>query len=149
MRPWTYLKLGKHWLRGLLVGLGFSGLNFLIYFAQHGPPRLGGRGLTWNSLLTTSLLIGFVEELPYRGLIFQKLNESWSFPVAALLSSLLFVTIHLPGWLSLHIYRTQILIFVFVFGLLMAVLLRYTNSLWAPIVVHSLNDFFAAVLFKL
>ena len=149
VRPSTYLKLRKHWLRGLLVGLGFSGLNFLIYLAQHGLPRLGDRGLGWNSILSTSLLIGFVEELPYRGLIFQKLNECWSFPAAALLSSLLFLTIHLPGWLSLHIYRTQIAIFVFVFGLLMAILFRCANSLWAPIVSHSLNDFFSAVLFNL
>ena len=147
--PWTYLKLRKHWLRGLLVGLGFSGLNFLVYFAQHGPPRLGYAGVTWNSILSTSLLIGFFEELPYRGLIFQKLNESWSFPIAALISSLLFLTIQIPGWLSLHIYRTQLAVFVFIFGLLMAILLRYANSLWAPIVSHSLNDFFSAVLFHL
>jgi membrane protease YdiL (CAAX protease family) len=29
----------------------------------------------------------------------------------------------------------------------MTVLLRYARSLWAPIVSHSLNDFFSAVLF--
>jgi len=149
VRPWSYLKLGKHWLRGLLVGLGFSGLNFLIYFAEHGTRHLSDGGFTWNSILSTSLLIGFVEELPYRGLIFQKLNEWWSFPAADLISSLLFLTIHLPGWLSLHIYRTQTAIFVFIFGLLMTILLRYANSLWAPIVSHSLNDFFSAVLFHL
>jgi membrane protease YdiL (CAAX protease family) len=29
----------------------------------------------------------------------------------------------------------------------MVLLLRYTKSLWAPIVSHSLNDFMSAVLF--
>ena len=146
---WSYLKLRKHWLRGVLVGLGFSALNFLLYFAQRGRPHFGDRGFTWNSILSTFLFIGFVEEVPYRGLIFQKLYEWWSFPAAALVSSLLFLAIHLPGWLSLHIYRTQTAVFVFVFGLLMTILLRYTKLLWAPIVAHSLNDFFSAVLFHL
>jgi uncharacterized protein len=145
--PWNYLKLGKRWMLGVIVGLGLTALNFLLQLAVHGPPQFGDRGLTWNSILSTSLLIGFVEEVPYRGLIFQKLNEWTSFPVAALISSLLFLAIHLPGWLSLHMYRTQSAVFVFVFGLVMTTLLRFTNSLWAPIVSHSTNDFLSAVLF--
>src|SRR4030095_3920047 len=144
---WNYLKLRKRWLGGLLVGLGFSALNCLLYFAQHGPPHFGDIRFTWNSILSTFLLIGFVEEIPYRGFIFQKLNEWCSFPAAALISSLLFVAIHLPGWVSLHIYRTPTALFVFVFGVLMVILFRYTNSWWAPIVSHSLNDFLSAVLF--
>ena len=93
--------------------------------------------------------IGFIEEVPYRGFIFQQLNEWFSFSEAAVISSLLFVTIHLPGWLSLHLFRTQRVIFIFVFGMLMVSLLRYSKSLWAPIVSHSLNDFFSVVLFRI
>jgi membrane protease YdiL (CAAX protease family) len=148
VRPTQYLKLRKHWRRGLLVALAFSALNLLASLAQHGWPHLRAGAITWNSVLSTSLLIGFVEEIPFRGLVFQKLNEWFSFPWASLLSSLLFLAIHLPGWLSLHLFKTQTAIFVFVFGVLMTFLLRYSRSLWAPIVSHSLNDFFAAVVFR-
>lgn len=147
VKPARYLKLTEHWRRGLLFALAFSSLNFLASLAQHGLPHFRAGAFTWNSVLSTSLLIGFVEEVPYRGFIFQKLNEWVSFPYASLISSALFLAIHLPGWLSLGLFRIQVAIFVFVFGVLMTVLLHYARSLWAPIISHSLNDFFAGVLF--
>jgi membrane protease YdiL (CAAX protease family) len=147
VKPIVSLKLTQHWQRGLLVALVFSVLNLLLTLTQRGLPHLHATAFTWNSVLSTSLLVGFVEEIPYRGFIFQRLNEWFSFPVASLISSLLFLLIHLPGWLSLHLFRTQVAIFVFIFGVVMTVLLRYARSLWAPIVSHSLNDFFSAVLF--
>jgi len=145
--PLAYLKLKQYWLRGILIGLGFSILILLLALVQHGAPNLRAGRLTWNSVLSTSLLIGFVEEIPYRGLVFQKLCAWMSRRSAVAISSLLFVAIHLPGWISLHLFRLQSLIFVFVFGVLMALLLLYAKSLWAPIVSHSLNDFISAVLF--
>ena len=147
VKPIVYLKLTQHWRRGLLVALVFSILNLLLTLTQRGLPHLHQSAFTWNSVLSTSLLVGFVEEIPYRGFIFQRLNEWFSFPAASLISSLLFLLVHLPGWLSLHLFKTQVAIFVFIFGVLMTVLLRYARSLWAPIVSHSLNDFFSAVLF--
>lgn len=146
---WSYLKLRTQWRRGLLAALIFSALNFALLLAQHGLPLFRSEAITWNSVLSTSLLIGFVEEIPYRGFILQKLNEWFSFTSAAIISSVLFLAIHLPGWFSLHLFKVRVAIFVFVFGLLMAVLLRYSRSLWAPIVSHSLNDFFTAVVFRL
>jgi CAAX amino terminal protease family. len=147
--PTRYLKLREHWRSGLLAAVMFSILNFLFFMAQRGLPHLRAEGITWNSLLSTTFLIGFIEELPYRGFIFQQLNEWFSLSEAAVISSLLFVAIHLPGWISLHLFRTQAAIFIFVFGLLMVALLRYSKSLWAPIVSHSLNDFFSVVLFRM
>lgn len=148
VNPIRYLKLTQHWRRGLLFAAAFSSLNLLASLVQHGLPHLRSGAVTWNSILSTSLLIGFIEEVPYRGLILQKLNEWFSFPLASLIASLLFLAIHLPGWLSLHLFTIHSAVFVFVFGLLMALLLYFSESLWAPIVSHSLNDFFAAVLFK-
>ena len=145
--PLAWLKLRQHWLRGILFGLGFSVLILLLSLAQHGWPHPRPGALTWNSVLSTSLLIGFVEEIPYRGFVFQKLCEWMSRKSAVVISSLLFVAIHLPGWISLHLFTLPILIFVFVFGVLMALLLLFARSLWAPIISHSLNDFFSAVLF--
>lgn len=142
-----YLKLRKHWLRGILVGLAVGAGIFVLDLIQHGVPHLGSGAITWNSILSTSLLIGFIEEVPYRGFIFQKLEGWFSKTSAVAISTFLFVAIHLPGWLSLHLFTIQIMTFVFVFGVVMAVLLMYTKSLWAPIVAHSLNDFLSAVVF--
>ena len=145
--PLDYLKLKQQWLRGILFGAGFAVVILLLSLAQHGWPHPRPGVLTWNSVLSTSLLIGFVEEIPYRGFVFQKLCEWMSRKSAVAISSLLFVAIHLPGWISLHLLTVPILIFVFVFGVLMALLFLYARSLWAPIISHSLNDFFSAVLF--
>jgi len=142
-----YLKLKSHWQRGLLIAVGFSILNFLLSLARYGWPHPRPGAVTWNSILGTSLLIGFVEEIPYRGFIFQKLAERFSLTTATLLSSLLFLLIHVPGWISLHLLHTGTIIFVFVFGVVMVILFRWTKSLWAPILSHSLNDFMSAVLF--
>jgi hypothetical protein len=87
VKPSRYLKLTEHWRRGLLVALTFSSLNLLASLAQHGLPQFRTGAFTWNSVLSTSLLIGFVEEVPYRGFIFQKLKEWVSFPYASLISS--------------------------------------------------------------
>lgn len=147
--PCSYLKLTTNWRRGVLVALLFSALNFALLAVQHGRPPFRSEAVTWNSILSTSLLIGFVEEIPYRGFMLQKLNEWFSFASAAVISSLLFLAIHLPGWFLLHLFNIRLAIFIFVFGMLMALLLRYTRSLWAPIISHSLNDFFTAVVFHL
>jgi len=149
VNPIVYLKLRQHWHRGVLVALIFSVLNFCLTSLQHGLPHLRSGAISWNSILSTSLLIGVVEEIPYRGFIFQKLHERFSMTVATLVSSLLFVAIHLPGWISLHLFNAATAVFVLVFGILMVLLLRYAKSLWAPIISHSLNDFFSAVLFRL
>ncbi len=147
--PCSYLKMRSNWRRGLVFAIIFSALNFALLLGQHGLPHFRAGTITWNSVLSTSLLIGFVEEIPYRGFIFQKLNEWFSFPTAAIISSLLFLAIHLPGWLLLHLFNARVAVFIFIFGLLMVLLLRYSRSLWAPIISHSLNDFFTAVLFHL
>ena len=41
------------------------------------------------------------------------------------------------------------IIFIFFFGAAMAILVRYSRSLWAPIVFHSLNDGISHVIFHI
>lgn len=146
--PARYLKLKGRWRRGVLVGLALSALNFCGSLARLGVPHFDARAVTWNSILSTSLLIGFVEEVPYRGFILQELQERLGFWPAGLLSSLLFVGIHLPGWFLLGSFRAEVAASVFVFGAGLAVVFRYSKSLWSVIVAHSLNDFLAFVVFR-
>jgi membrane protease YdiL (CAAX protease family) len=145
--PIEYLKLKQNWKRGILIGIILSIINFLSSMLRFGVPHLSIESFTWNSILGTSLLIGFIEEIPYRGFILQKLDEQYGFWVANLLSSLLFLSIHLPGWISLHLFSIESVIFVFLFGVIMAIIFKYGKSLWGPIITHSLNDFITSVIF--
>jgi CAAX amino terminal protease family. len=145
--PFEYLKLKQHWKRGVIVGLVLTGVNLLGSLARLGMPHPSLNSITWNSVLSTSILIGFFEEVPYRGFILQKLQERFNFWVANLISSLLFLGIHLPGWISLHLLRVGNVVVIFTFGFIMAIVFRYTRSLWSAIITHSLNDFLSAVVF--
>ncbi len=147
VNPLEYLKLKQHWKRGILVGLAISLLNFLGMVLRFGPPHFSMQYITWNSILSTSLLIGFIEEIPFRGLILQKFQEKWPFWQANLFSSLLFLGIHLPGWLSLHILSLNEVISIFLLGVIFAAAFYYSKTLWTSIIAHSLNDFLSFVLF--
>jgi membrane protease YdiL (CAAX protease family) len=146
--PIEYLKLKQNWRRGVVIGLALSLLNFLGSMARFGAPHPSVQSLTWNSVIGTSFLIGLIEEIPYRGFILQKFEERYGFWVAFLLSSLLFLSIHIPGWMSLHLLKAESAISVFIFGAVMAIVFRYGKSLWGPIIAHSLNDFIAFIVFR-
>ncbi len=147
VHPLEYLKLKQHWKRGILVGLALSLLNFLGMLLRFGPPHLNPQYITWNSILSTSILIGFIEEIPFRGFIFQKLLETQPFWRANLLSSLLFVGIHLPGWIVFQQLALSGAITIFLIGVILAAAFYSSKSLWSSIIAHSLNDFLAGVVY--
>ncbi len=147
VQPFEYLKLTQHWRRGILVGLALSLVNFFGMLLRFGPPHLSTEYITWNSILSTSILIGFIEEIPFRGFILQKLQETQPFWRANLLSSLLFLGIHLPGWIALHQLTLSGAITIFLIGVILAAAFHYSQSLWSSIIAHSLNDFLSGVVF--
>lgn len=51
-----------------------------------------------------------------------------NFWVANLLTSLLFVGVHLPGWLSLHLFNWPLATIFFAFSFAMGVLFKMTRS---------------------
>jgi len=148
LNPFDYLKLRQNWKRGLVVGGVLSLVNLVGSSVRFGVPHLDTHALTWNSIISTSFLIGFVEEIPYRGFMLQRFTERCGFWLATLISSLLFLMVHLPGWISLNLFKLGSAISVFVFGVVMAIAFRYGKSLWGPIITHSTNDFIALVLFR-
>lgn len=148
LNPFDYLKLKQNWQRGVIIAIVLSLLNFFGSMARFGIPHPSLQSFTWNSVIGTSFLIGFFEEIPYRGFMLQKFAERYGFWIANLLSSVLFLSIHLPGWISLHLLKVENVIFVFVFGVVMAIIFRYGKSLWGPIITHSLNDFMSFIIFR-
>jgi membrane protease YdiL (CAAX protease family) len=147
VEPLQYLKLTGHVRRGLVVGAVLTGLNLVGMVLRFGLPTPSLARVTWNSVLGTSILVGFIEEIPYRGFMLQKFEERLGFRAATLITSMLFVAVHLPGWIALHMLRADAMLSIFIFGVVMAIARRYAESLWAPIVTHSTNDFLSFVVF--
>jgi len=144
-----YLQLKQQWRRGVTVGLTISVVNFLGTMVRIGQPEWSSAHVTWNSILGTSLLVGVFEEIPFRGFVLQKLQERFDWVTSTVISSILFVGAHIPGWIMLGSLTAYKVCYIFVFGAVMAIIFRYAKSLWAPIITHSLNDCLSNVLFHI
>ena len=144
-----YLRLRSNWRRGVIVGIAFALAILLGTILMRGLPDFHKVRFTWNSFLSTTLLIGVVEELPFRGLMLRKFEEQFDFWLANLFSSLLFLGIHLPGWITLHLFKWQSVISVFLLGVLFSIVVKLTRSLWSSIIAHGGNNFTTFVLFHL
>jgi uncharacterized protein len=147
--PLEYLRLRQHKRRGVVIGIIVTALNLVGSLTRFGLPHLSMQRVSWNSILGTSTMVGFIEEIPYRGFILQKIAERTNFWIANLITSLLFLAIHVPGWLALNTLRADTAATIFVFGFVMGVVFKYAGSLWAPIIAHSTNDFLSFVIFQL
>jgi membrane protease YdiL (CAAX protease family) len=147
--PLDYLKLKHHVGRGLLVGIGLTALNVVGTIARFGLPHPTLERVTWNSVLGTSLLVGVIEEIPYRGFMLRKFAERLNFWLANLITSLLFLAIHVPGWIALHTLNAPAAVTITVFGFVMGLAVKWSDSLWAAVVAHSANDFMSFVVFRL
>jgi CAAX protease family protein len=149
VNPLEYLKLTGYVRRGVIVALVLTVINVIGTYARFGPPHLSMARVTWSSIAGTSFSIGFIEEIPYRGFMLQKFGERMNFWLANLITSLLFVGIHLPGWIALHMLNAGAAVSIFLFGVVMGIAFRYSKSLWAPILTHSANDCLSFVIFGL
>ena len=101
---------------------------------------------TW---LSAVILIGFTEEIIFRGFLLQGLENLMKFKYATLIQSVLFLLIHFPGWYKNSIFVSPVIIgnilFIFVFALIQGWLLKKTNSLWSCILIHTINNFITIV----
>ena len=149
VNPLDYLKLTRHVRRGILVAIVLTAINVIGTYARFGAPHLSLHRVTWNSVLGTSFAVGFIEEIPYRGFMLQKFSEHMNFWLANLITSLLFLTIHLPGWIVLHAFNAAAAVSVFILGIIFAVAVKYSGSLWSSILAHSANDCLSFVIFGL
>jgi uncharacterized protein len=145
--PFEYLRMTPPVRRGLILALVLTAINVIGTFARFGMPHLSLQRVTWNSVLGTSFLIGLFEEIPYRGFMLRKFSERMNVWLANLVTSLLFLSIHLPGWIALHIFNPGVAVSVFLLGVVFAWAVSYSGSLWSAIITHSANDCLTFVIF--
>ncbi len=77
--------------------------------------------------LSVAIVVPLFEEVMHRGIIYQQLKKGLSVPVAIIFQALIFGVFHF-NWLQG--------IYAFIGGIVLALLYEYTQSLWAPILMH-------------
>lgn len=105
-----------------------------------------------NKWIKGVILVGFTEEILFRGFLLQKIAAYINFGLANLITSLLFLFIHFPGWLALNMLPATLFLkialfaFIFIFSMMQGYVLKKTDSLWVCIVIHSINNLAANAL---
>ncbi|MDE1895463.1 MAG: CPBP family intramembrane metalloprotease [Rhodospirillales bacterium] len=114
----------------LLLGGGLA----LTHLRGLSALEILGQGAAW---LGVSWLIGFTEELAFRGYLLQTLARGMGFWPAALLTSLLFAALHIT-----NAHETVIGIMnVFGAGMILCIALKRSFSLWWSIGFHAGWDY--------
>ena len=123
-------------LKGLGIGFGFF-VVVVLFMCAFGLYHIDGF-ITENSsgiLLSflVFLMVATGEEILFRGVLFRWIDEKWGFPVALIVSSVLFGVMHIfqPGatwWSTLAIAIEA--------GLLLGAAYKYAGNLWLPIGIH-------------
>jgi uncharacterized protein len=147
--PFEYLKLKTNKTNGIKWGI-IIGLGFIIYLLIRGFLS-GVININFNIGIyywIGGLLVGFVEEVPFRGFLLQKLQECFGFWKANLITALIFVLYHYPKLIyqsSKGILMNSILILIL--GLIFGYTFKKSKSLWTVIIAHSLFDLAGWIIF--
>lgn len=138
---WEFLLLKKNLGRG--VATGFAGsLLLVILFLFFAPKPVGANSLNGFSQI---ILAGLFEEIPFRGYLLRKFQGSMGmdYNAAILLTSALFVCIHLPLWLSSGAsvkVLTNSAVIIFALAILLGLAVRFSKSLWSSVIIHTANN---------
>ncbi|MDP1722199.1 MAG: CPBP family intramembrane metalloprotease [Candidatus Gottesmanbacteria bacterium] len=139
----------KNLFMNLYVGLGFGfvfalegiAANAIKYGKIQINPIAAFEQYGMVILLVLSVATAISEEILNRGFLFGRIMEKTkSLPYASLLSTVLFMLLHVPILLtSLHLQGTMLVLFFltdFILGMANSLLYFNTKSLLAPILVH-------------
>lgn len=130
---------GEHWKEILyLLIINFFFAFFVLSFLSLFAPDISDNLVSSNSnlldlvyiIVYTVILVPIAEELIFRGVILNRLNNKVNVLYAIIISSVLFSLVHGFGRLTP----------TFFFGLCMCVIYLKTNNITIPIIIHMLNN---------
>lgn len=141
-------RFGRNLVFGLLLGVLVFAANFVLSWAFE---RLGQRsnqsdlfpiiqgdpGGQTLVFLAGAILAPIVEEIFFRGYVFNAWLRRWGAPVAYVVSALIFAVPHLAGITQGEV---SLVVTIFVIGLLFAWGLHRSRSLVPAIVAHAMNN---------
>ena len=133
------------------LGWGF-GIGIVLLALSIGARLVNGDSLALNFLsfpfLTAVIIAPVFEELLMRGAILNTLKQKHSFLFANIVTSLLFVFLHCPGWYFTGVLRQQIFnplggaLAICVIGFLCGLAAERGKSIHAAVIVHLMNNIF-------
>lgn len=148
-QPWSSLGFTKnkiftsfYWGIGLGLVFAFEGLLTNIFkYKGLNLASLDYSSLEFSGLILLSFVTAFSEELVFRGYIFNRLWTIWGKEsLANIVSSLLFVIVHLPVGIFVLGYKPAIMLaylfFIFVFGFGSAFVFGRSRNLASSILLH-------------
>lgn len=120
----------------------FSVYLLLSFVGVSNTASVGTRGYTLLAVGVSVFLAPVVEEIFYRGILFEQLDDVASATIASVVSSIIFAGSHLFSALhgSTALIGVVLIITPFISGLYFAWLYHSTNNILAPIVFHSLYN---------
>jgi len=144
----TNARKGLAW--GAATGLIYASLivGRTVFF---GAENFSFKSVSIADLLTTITVSPFIEEIAFRGFLLQKFQKVINFSAANVVTSLLFLAIHFPRWISrgganLLPDKGAAMVEIFILGLLLGFLFKRTNSLWACFLLHAANNLAAVII---
>lgn len=142
-----------HWPSFLLAFTATTGYIITGMLVNHGMIWLNPQILLMQEL-SKFLVVGFAEEMVYRGWGMNAFSTYMSLNRANLSASFYFVALHFPayfihwyldGTFALSTMLTQA-VYVFILSLVFGWVLKKSQSIWPPILIHFWSDF-ASVMF--
>ena len=130
---------------GIIIALAIATSSLVLQIGLLGMQYTVPRQFT--SWLNWIILSPIAEEILFRGIVFQELKKTNHWIIAALISSILFVGLHLPTLILID-QKSSFEIATYCFQLLTTSLLftyavHKAKSLWASIIPHWMNNFIA------
>ena len=139
--------IALHFIVSLLTFVTFfcslNFINMITHFLSQGlvapasSVPLANFGQFLLSVLFFAVVPAVVEELLFRGLIFNGLKNSFNIKVAVILSSIIFALIHFS------VFQT---VYQLILGVVLSLTLLFTNSLLLTMLMHFLNNFLIAFI---
>lgn len=136
----------KNMWQAVAIGLLVLGVICLELVLLEGKRWQGLDVMTaaeWAGYSTRLMIAMIAEETMFRGFIYRKLRSAYAVWRANIMSSLLFVFIHWPGWLFSGAWNSGLIgmsLSTFVCGAAFALVFEVTGSLWAVILLHFLSN---------
>jgi membrane protease YdiL (CAAX protease family) len=92
---------------------------------------------TFVSAICIGIISGASEELFFRGALQAELQEHVAFPLAAVLTNILFSCGHFIGAMRRF---ARLILFYFLFGLYFSFLAEFLGSIWVPAIAHAVYN---------
>ncbi|WP_212903322.1 CPBP family intramembrane glutamic endopeptidase [Clostridium polyendosporum] len=136
VNPFTYLKLNHNILSGIFKGI-FIGVLIFIFVLLKNKFQIYRYAYVKQDIfyILGRVIVGPLEEIPFRGFYMQKFSKYMSFWKSNILSSMLFSIMHVLGQVNF-----ESLILIFIIGLWMGYIFKETQSLWCVSIIHSIYD---------